>query len=138
VSEIRAAGAALVPVVTEYMAAFNARDIDGVVALVADDYRFTAPHATVEGPEGLREFIDRQRFGAGLRVRHRRFFARDDIVVTDDLIEYVSADSGEVLGSDDGVAVFSFRDRRIADVTLHSDLHTALRSAGMTEDDLVG
>jgi hypothetical protein len=137
VSAAAASGAALVPLVTEYTDAFNARDVDRLHESITDDFRFTAPHATVERG-GMREFVERQMFGVGLHIRHRRCFGRGQTVVTEGRTDFVSADDGAIVGGEDSVATFSFREGRISAVTLQQDLHTALAGAGMTEGDLVG
>ena len=125
-------------VVRGYNEAFDAGDVDGVLAFVDPDCEIVTLHrGTVHGHEPLRAFMSRQTYGVRIVPTDRHYFARGDTLVVFGTVEWRYVDSGEVAGREQGGSVCEVRDGRIARVELHEELASALASARLSEADEV-
>ena len=115
--------------------AWSARDADALVALVHDDLEIVTLHrGTLHGPDALRAWVARQTFGVAMHVAMVRIVARDDVAVAETRTEWRYVDGGELAETSSGALAFAVRDGRIARVTVHPDLATALAATGLAED----
>jgi hypothetical protein len=123
-------------VVRECDRAFDARDVEQMLALAHEDCEIVTLHqGTLHGHEVLRAFMSRQTYGVTPVIEQRRYFARDDTVVTFMRAEWRYVESGEAAGREERAAVYAVRDGRVARFEIHPDLPAALASGGLTEDD---
>ena len=117
--------------------AWNARNADALVALVHDDLEIVTIHrGTLHGPGALRAWVARQSFGVAMHVAIGRLFEGDDLVVAETRTEWRYVDSGELGDTSSGALAFVVRDGRIARVTVHPDIDTALAVTGLDESHL--
>jgi ketosteroid isomerase-like protein len=117
--------------------AMNARDAERLVALAHDDVEVEGPRGAGRGTDLLRAWMDRQAGEAGLHLEARRFFVRDDTVVVDQLAEWRTAATGEVVEGQEVGSVLVVRDGRVARFARHPDLGAALHAAGLGPADEV-
>jgi steroid delta-isomerase-like uncharacterized protein len=115
--------AALERVIEQYNDAWNAHDVDAIVAMHAEDMVFANHTAgeTVEG-EAVREHIARIfENWPDLTFRGRRLYARDGLVVSEWTATATAPDGRELEW--DGVDIFPFRDGRILRKDVYSSSH---------------
>jgi ketosteroid isomerase-like protein len=120
-----------------WQAAMNARDVERLVALAHDDVEVEGPRGVGRGSGLLRAWMDRQAGEVGLHLETRRWFARGDTVVVDQLAEWRSAGTGEVVERQEIGSVLVVRDGRVARFARHPDLGAALHAAGLGPADEV-
>ena len=114
--------------------AWNARDADALVALVHEDLEIVTIHrGTRHGRDALRAWVARQTYGVAMHVAMVRVFERGDVAVAETRTEWRYVDGGELAEISSGALAFLVRDERIARVTVHPDLATALAASGLTE-----
>ena len=116
--------------------AMNARDVERLVALAHDDVEVEGPRGVGRGTGLLRAWMDRQAGGVGLRLEARRWFARGDTVVVDQLAEWREG-TGAVVERQEVGSVLVVRDGRVARFARHPDLGAALHAAGFGPADEV-
>jgi ketosteroid isomerase-like protein len=124
-------------VVRSWHEAMNARDVERLVSLAHDDVEVAGPRGVGRGTELLRAWMDRQAGEVGLHLEARRFFVRDDTVVVDQLAEWRTAATGEVVEGQEVGSVLVVRDGRVAAFARHPDLGAALHAAGLDPADEV-
>ena len=117
--------------------AMNARDTERLVALAHDDVEVEGPRGVGRGTDLLRAWMDRQAGQAGLHLEARRWFARRDTVVVDQLAEWREATTGAVVERQEVGSVLVVRDGRVARFARHPDLGAALHAAGLGPADEV-
>src|SRR4029450_186055 len=78
--------------------AMNARDAERLVALAHDDVEVEGPRGVGRGTGRLRAWMARQAGEVGLHLEARRWFARGDTVVVDQLAEWREAGTGGGVG----------------------------------------
>jgi ketosteroid isomerase-like protein len=117
--------------------AMNARDTERLVALAHDDVEVAGPRGVGRGTDLLRAWMDRQSGEAGLHLQARRYFVRGDTVVVDQLAEWRTAGTGEVVEGQEVGSVLVVRDGRVAAFARHPDLGAALHAAGLGPSDAV-
>ena len=117
--------------------AMNARDVEGLVALAHHEVEVEGPRGVGRGTDLLRAWMDRQADEAGLHLETRRWFARDDTVVVDQLAEWREAGTGQVVERQEIGSVLVVRDGRVARFARHPDLGAALHAAGLGPADEV-
>ena len=123
-------------VVRGYNSAFDARDVDAMVAHVHPDCEIVTLHRGImRGHEPLRAFMNRQAYGVTMVPTERRYFVRGETVVVYGVLEWRYVDSGELAEREHGGTVCVVRDGRITRLEIHELLTSALDSARMTEAD---
>jgi ketosteroid isomerase-like protein len=124
-------------VVRSWHEAMNARDTERLVALAHDDVEVAGPRGVGRGTGLLRAWMDRQTGEAGLHLETRRYFVRGDTVVVDQLAEWRTAATGEVVEGREVGSVLVVRDGRVAAFARHPYLGAALHAAGLAPSDEV-
>ena len=109
-----------VEVIDNFIAAWNARDVEKVVSFLAEDARFTAGRVGSIGPLGpaapvFRGFIP-QTASISMTVTPGSTMARGPIV-THERVDGMRMPNGATTGSGTWFAVFGLRDRTIVDFT---------------------
>ena len=127
----------VLPVVRAWHEAMNARDTERLVALAHDDVEVAGPRGVGRGTDLLRAWMDRQAGQAGLHLEARRDCVRGDTVVVDQLAEWRTAATGEVVEGQEVGSVLVVRDGRVAAFARHPDLGAALHAAGLGPSDEV-
>lgn len=112
--------------------AFNARDLDRLLALSAPDCELATGNHDKRGHEAVRRLLHLQSYGVAQHVRARRYLARAATVVVEALIELRWVDSGELAETEYGVAVFDANDGRVSRFRPQPDLASAFHAAGWT------
>ena len=126
-----------VEIVRRSFVAFNARDVDGLVSLSAEDCEWLPLRAQLEGivyrgHEGVRQFVrDMDEDWEAFRIDPLEFHDHGERVV---VIVHVGAlgRSGVEIDSVAGF-VFELDQGRIMHITSHSDPEAALAAAGLSE-----
>ncbi len=123
-------------VVREYVRAFDARDVERMVAVAHPEFEAVTPRGVIRGHDAIRGFMARQTYGVTPVTRFQRYFERGDFVVVFTRFSWRYADTREALeGQDEDAAVYTVRDGQVARFEPFGDLPSALESTGMTEDD---
>ena len=119
-----------------YDRAYDARDVERMIALAHEDVEAVTPGGTVRGHATLRAFMERQTYGVSWYATERRYFCRGgDAVVVSVQGEWRYVDSGDVAEHEHGAAVYSIHDGLITRFEPFEDLDAALAAAAMTPDD---
>jgi ketosteroid isomerase-like protein len=115
--------------------AFNARDVDGVLALVAEDVEFELGHRTLRGPQQVRELVERQLYGSGYRIAHGRRFCRGEQLVTESRHELRHVATDEVASVEHLAALYVTRNGLLTRYAEFPDLASAIAASSVTESD---
>lgn len=118
-------------IVHDWLAAVNAGDVEGVLALTATDVVIVGPRGTARGHEVLRAWLGH----AGATFQTRETFAAGESVVVAQHGAWRDADTGEVRGEADVATRFRIDGARVAEMERYDDLDAALHAAGLTEAD---
>ena len=116
--------------------AFNARDVDALLALAASDIRLQGPRGAEHGHDAVRRMVDRQSYGVAQHIRPLSYLARRATVAVRALVELRWVENGELADSTEAVGVFEVRDGRIHRFSAQADLIAACRVAGWAEGPL--
>ena len=120
-------------IVQQWHTALNAGQLEQLMTLVH-------PHVEIGGPRGIAigAEVIRQWFGrANLRLLPERWFAHGNQVVVEELATWLSAETGEVAGSQLVASVFKVDDGLITRIVRHDALAEALDDAALTAADEV-
>jgi ketosteroid isomerase-like protein len=120
-------------IVHQWHTALNNGDINQLVALVHQDVEVGGPRGTTSGAEVVREWFGR----ANVHLNPKGFFNRKNIVVVEELGEWLSPDTGQVIDSQVVATLFVVNDGLIARIMRYADLETALSEASLDESDRV-
>lgn len=110
--------------------AFNARDVDALLALAASDIRLHGPRGTERGHDAVRRLVDRQSYGVAQCIRPLSYLARAATVAVRALVELRWVENGELADSVEAFGVFEVRDGRVHGFSAAPDLTAACRAAG--------
>jgi len=108
-----------------------------MIALADPDIEIVTPRGTVRGHQEIRDFMQRQRYGAAMYSVLVRVLCRGDTVVTEERVELRYVDTGERAEAFTIASVYVVRDGRIARLAPQPDFRAAAREAGLTEADEV-
>lgn len=123
-----------VRVVGDWHEALNAGDADRLVELSHPDVEMGGPRGraadeVARGTGVLREWVAR----ANIRLEPRRLFNHGETVVVEEVAEWRSPDTEEIIGSQTVASVFAVRGGRVTSVVRHGDLTSALTAANLDE-----
>jgi ketosteroid isomerase-like protein len=116
-----------VRVVEAWHAALNEGDVDRLAGLSHPDVEIGGPRGSGRGVQLLREWADR----ANVRLEPRHLFRRGETVVVEQVGQWRSAESGEVIGSQIVASVFVVSEGQVKSVARYDDLSEALNTAGL-------
>ena len=117
--------------VHEWLAAVNAGDVEGALALTAPDVTIVGPRGAARGHEVLRAWMGH----AGATFHTRETYASGGAVVVAQHGVWRDVETGAVRGEADVATRFLVADGRVAEMERYDDLAAALRAAGLTEAD---
>jgi ketosteroid isomerase-like protein len=120
-------------IVHKWPTALNNGDADQLVALAHQDVEVGGPRGTTSGRQVIGEWFGR----ANVRLNPRRFYNRKGTVVVEELGEWLSPDTGQVIDSQDVATLFIISDGLISRIMRYADPETALKEAGLDESDKV-
>jgi ketosteroid isomerase-like protein len=120
-----------VRIVHEWLAAVNAGDVEGVLALTAPDVTIVGPRGTARGHEVLRAWLGH----AGATFETRETFAAGDRVVVAQHGVWRDVETGEIRGEADVATRFRVVDGCVAEMERYDELRVALQGAGLTDAD---
>lgn len=115
--------------VHDWLAAVNAGDVEGVLALTTPDVVIVGPRGIASGHEVLRGWLGH----AGATFQTRETFVAGDAVVVAQRGVWRDVETGEVRGEADVATRFRIDGGRVAEMERYDDLHAALHAAGLTE-----
>jgi ketosteroid isomerase-like protein len=121
-------------IVHQWLAAVNAGDVEGALALTAPDVTIVGPRGTARGHEVLRAWMGH----AGATFTTRETFAAGDVVVVAQHGVWRDAETAEIRGEADVATRFHVSGGRVAEMERYDELHAALGAAGLTEGDRQG
>jgi ketosteroid isomerase-like protein len=121
-------------VVHDWLAAVNAGDVEGALALTAPDVTIVGPRGVARGHDVLRAWMSH----AGATFQTRETFAAGDVVVVAHHGVWRDAETGEIRGEADVATRFRVADGRVAEMERYDELHAALQAAGLTKGDRQG
>jgi len=117
-----------VQVVAAFHRHLNAREVDALLGLAADDVRVGGPRGTGSGRALLAEWVGR----ASIILTPQRWFQAGENVVVEQRATWQDP-NGEETGSQTVATVFEIVDGRIAAIARYGFLGEAVTSAGMDE-----
>ncbi len=117
--------------VEQWHTALNAGQVDQMMILVHPQVEIGGPRGVTVGAEIVREWFGR----ANARLLPQRWFARDDRVVVEELGEWLSPETGEVVGSRLVASAFSVSENLITRIVRHDTLAEALADVDLTVAD---
>lgn len=118
-------------IVHDWLAAVNAGDVEGALALTAPDITIVGPRGAARGHDVLRAWMGH----AGATFQTRETFAAGDAVVVAQHGVWRDAETGEVRGEADVATRFRVAEGRVAEMERYDQLSAALQAAGLTEAD---
>lgn len=114
-----------------WLAAINAGDVEGALALTAPDVVIAGPRGAARGHEVLRAWMGH----AGATFQTRETYAAGDAVVVAQHGVWRDMETGEIRGEADVVTRFRLADGRVAEMERYHDVAIALQAAGLSEAD---
>jgi ketosteroid isomerase-like protein len=118
-------------IVHDWLAAVNAGDVEGALALTAPDVVIIGPRGAARGHQVLRAWMGH----AGANFQTRETFAAGDAVVVAQHGVWRDGETGEIRGEADVATRFRVADGRVAEMERYDDLHATLQAAALTEAD---
>jgi ketosteroid isomerase-like protein len=119
-------------IVHDWLAAVNAGDVEGALALTAPDVVIVGPRGEARGHEVLRAWMGH----AGATFQTRETYAAGNAVVVAQHGVWRDAETGEVRGEADVATRFRVTDGRVAEMERYDEVGAALQAAGLSEADL--
>ena len=120
-----------IEIVQAFHERLNARDVDGLLALAADDIRGGGPRGSGAGKHLLAEWVGR----ASITMHPQRWFYREGTVIVEQRAVWHAPDGSEETGSQTVATVFDLADGRIASIARYGNIGEAVTSADMDETD---
>jgi len=120
-----------VRIVHEWLAAVNAGDVEGALALTAPDVTIIGPRGAARGHKVLRAWMGH----AGATFQTRETFAAGDVVVVAQHGVWRDAATGDIRGETGVATRFRVAGGRVAEMERYNDFSAALQAAGLTEAD---
>lgn len=97
--------------VRQWSAAWNACDVNGILALVHPEFRMHRMKGDIIDRDGLADAVHRQTYGAAMKLFPLRLYGRGDRFAVAARIEYRHVEGDELIGAtDDGGIAFEVRD----------------------------
>ena len=115
--------------------AFNARDLDGVLALVDEEVEFDFGPRKLHGRQEVRGFVERQLFGAGYRASNGRRYRRGDELVAESRQELSYVETGELASVEAVGVLYVVQDGRLTRYAEFPDVASALAASSVEEGD---
>jgi hypothetical protein len=126
----------MVDLVRRWTEAWNACDVDGILAEVHPDFRMHRMKGDVIDREGLAEAVSRQTYGAAMKLFPLRLYGQGERFAVAARIEYRHVEDDELIGStDDGGMAVEVRDGVVVLAAPKPTSAEALEQAGLTEED---
>lgn len=120
-------------IVQAWHSALNAGEVDQMMRRIHPQVEIGGPRGVASGADIVREWFGR----ANVRLLPQRWFARDDRVVVEEMGEWLSPETGEVIGSQLVASIFSVDGGQITRIVRHDTLTEALADADLTVTDEV-
>jgi len=118
--------------------AWNACDVDGILALVHPEFQMHRMKGDIIDREGLADAVRRQTYGAAMKLFPLRLYGRGDRFAVAARIEYRHVEDDELIGAtDDGGMAVEVRDGVVLLAAPQPTCADALSKAGLTEDDRI-
>ena len=118
-----------IEIVQAFHDTLNARNVDGLLALAADDIRVGGPRGSGEGKHLLEEWVRR----ATITMSPQRWFHREGTVIVEQRALWHAPDGSEETGSQTVATIFELSDGKIARIARYGDIGEAVTSADMDE-----
>jgi ketosteroid isomerase-like protein len=116
----------------EWLAAVNAGDVQGALALTAPDVTLIGPRGAAHGHEVLRAWMGH----AGAAFQTRETFAAGENVVVAQHGVWRDVETGEIGGEANVATRFRIADGSVAELERYDALPAALQAAGLTDADV--
>jgi hypothetical protein len=124
--------------VQQWTEAWNACDADRILALVHPEFRMHRMKGDIIDREGLADSVQRQTYGAAMKLFPLRLYGRDDQFAVAARIEFRHVEDDELLGAtDDGGMRVGLRDGVVVFAAPQQTCADALEKTGLTEQDLI-
>jgi len=124
--------------VRQWTDAWNACDVDGILALVHPEFRMHRMKGDVIDREGLADAVRRQTYGAAMKLFPLRLYGRGNQFAVAARIEYRHVEDGELIGAtDDGGMAVETREGVVVFAAPQPTCADALSKAGLTEDERI-
>jgi ketosteroid isomerase-like protein len=120
-------------IVEEWHKTLQAKDKSGMAALVKEDVVIGGPRGETEGVDVMLEWIDR----ANIVLTPKKYFASGNTVIVEELGEWHSAETGEVVGTQTVASVFVVENNLITSIHRYDTIATAFELTGLSEQDSV-
>jgi ketosteroid isomerase-like protein len=118
-------------IIHDWLAAVNAGDVEGALALTAPDVVIVGPRGEARGHEVLRAWMGH----AGATFQTRETYAAGDAVVVAQHGIWRDMEIGGIRGEADVATRFRVADGRVVEMERYDEVAAALQAAGLTEAD---
>ena len=124
--------------IREFADAWNTGDTDRILKLIHPDFEMHRMKGDVLDSNGLVESVERQTYGAAMKLFPLRLFGRDNRFAVAARIEYRQVEDNELMGStDDGGIAFEVSEGSVILLAPKLTSAEALERVGLSEDDLI-
>lgn len=124
--------------VRSWVDAWNACDGDGILTVVHPEFRMHRMKGDVIDRDGLVEAVDRQTYGAAMKIFPTRLYGRGDKFAVAARVEYRHVEEDELIGAtDDGGMAVEVRDGVVVLAAPQPTFAEALAKAELTEADQI-
>jgi len=113
--------------------AVNNKSLPALQMLVIKDVEIGGPRGTTQGIDALMEWVS----SANVKLHPQRFFAKNDIILVEQLGQWHSKDSNKILSELHVYTIFIIKEQRITSILRYDDKEMAFEKAGLTEEDEV-
>ncbi|MCA9834040.1 MAG: nuclear transport factor 2 family protein [Thermomicrobiales bacterium] len=117
----------------EFLTHFNARNQEGLLALVDADLRYNGRHGEGEGILLLREWVER----ATTTMTPRRWFGQDSLAVVEVDVEWRSPKTGEITDRATWALSIVTEEDRILAISRYADVGEAVTKMGLQPEDIL-
>jgi hypothetical protein len=122
-----------VQIVEAWQRAANEANAEQLLELSDSNIEIVGPRGIATGHEILREWLRR----AGITLRTRQLYVRENTVVADQQGVWRSTETGEIVGKANVATHFQVSSGRVAYLARYDNLDEALQKAGLTLNDVV-
>ena len=126
-----------VALVREWTEAWNDCDGDRIAAAVHADFRTERRKADVIDVDGLREVLERQKYGVAMKILPFALYGRGARLAVAARLEYRDVAGDELVGAEEGAIALELRDGEIVWAAPQPTAADALAASGLTDEDLV-
>jgi hypothetical protein len=126
----------IVSIIQQWHIALNTGNTQQLSSLVSEDLQIGGPKGVVTGVNQLLEWVER----AKVHLIPKRYFAHLNTVVAEELGQWHSPETGQIISSQLIASVFAVKDEKIISIVRYDGIKEAFKVTGLgeTEEVLIG